>query len=250
MKQKEIIVCTLLVVLACLCGFFAIVPIAIYGVAGEGVYALFAFGACSLLCALFWSRMKPILRRIAFILTAAVLTGSLVLSIIMGKAAFFTKPEGTEETVILLGCQVKGEIPSLILQRRIDAAAEYLQKHPDLPVIVSGGQGPGERITEAEAMKRGLVRQGIAKERIYLEDRSHNTAQNLIYSAELIEKEKLPKTVTVVTDGFHQFRASLYAKREGLEPAAVSSHTPLGLETAYWVREFFGIAKVFVLERG
>ena len=35
-----------------------------------------------------------------------------------------------ESTVIVLGCQVRGTEPSLTLQRRVDAAADYLRAHP------------------------------------------------------------------------------------------------------------------------
>ena len=54
-----------------------------------------------------------------------------------------------DETVLVLGCSVKGERPSRMLRQRIEAATEYLEKNPDSKAVLSGGQGPDEKISEA-----------------------------------------------------------------------------------------------------
>ena len=63
--------------------------------------------------------------------------------------------------IIILGARVKGDVPSLSLQYRIETAASYMMNNSETIAIASGGQGPGEDITEAEAIKRGLVEHGI-----------------------------------------------------------------------------------------
>lgn len=150
-------------------------------------------------------------------------------------------------TVIVAGAQVHGTTPSLSLQRRLNAAAEYLREHPQAACVVSGGQGPGEDISEAEAMASYLVEKGIDAERIYKEDRSVNTSQNMLYSAELIRQEGLSQQVAVVTDAFHQLRCQMFAEKNGLTPGAVVSATPWYLQQCYWWREMFGLAKAVVL---
>ena len=75
-------------------------------------------------------------------------------------------------TVVVLGCKVNGRDPSLMLQRRLEAALPYIKDHPEVPCIVSGGQGNNEEISEAQAMKEWLIQYGVPESQIYLEDRS------------------------------------------------------------------------------
>lgn len=95
--------------------------------------------------------------------------------------------------VIVLGAQVRGEYPTLVLNARIKAAAEYLKENPEAIAVASGGQGTGESISEAEAIRRGLVRLGIANERILLEDCSTSTEENLRFSAKVIQQYEREK---------------------------------------------------------
>ncbi len=97
-------------------------------------------------------------------------------------------PEQEASYVIVLGAQVRGETPTLVLNARINAAAKYLVENPTAIAVASGGQGSGEAISEAEAIRRGLLRLGIAEERILMEDRSTSTAENLKFSAEVIQQ--------------------------------------------------------------
>ncbi len=167
------------------------------------------------------------------------LAAAVVMSIFMIRAAT-DKPVGNT-TVVVLGCQVRGTSPSLMLRRRLDTAYEYLAEHDEICVVVSGGQGGDEEISEAECMYRYLVSKGISEERIYIEDNSANTQENIRFSRKIIESEGLPSDITIVTDGFHQLRADIFAKREGIRSYNISSGTPMWLLPTYWVREWFGI---------
>lgn len=173
-------------------------------------------------------------------------------------------PAGEAEYVIVLGAQVRGEVPTLVLSARIKAAAEYLTEHPEAVAVASGGKGDGENISEAEAIRRGLVRLGISEDRILLEDRSTSTAENLRFSAEVIqryEKEKyglqeetplcgtnasairfVSKNVVLVTNDFHVFRAVKLAKNLGYTDVSGLGATEFFAVTIqYYVREFFAI---------
>ena len=81
------------------------------------------------------------------------------------------KTKERDLTLVVLGCQVRGESPSLMLSERLGAAYEYLSENPDSYCVVSGGQGADEAISEAECMYNYLTERGIAKERIFLEDK-------------------------------------------------------------------------------
>ena len=127
--------------------------------------------------------------------------------------------------IIILGARVKGEVPSLALQYRIDAAASYLKKNRESIAIASGGQGPGEDITEAEAIKRGLLAHGISSDRILLEDKSTDTVENIRFSKRLIPQNL--KTGLLVTNDFHLYRAKSIAKDQGLNLEGIPAETPI-----------------------
>nr|WP_325183057.1 YdcF family protein [uncultured Oscillibacter sp.] len=157
------------------------------------------------------------------------------------------------DAVIVLGAGVNGETPSAALQSRINAAAAYLQKHPDVPVVLSGGQGPGERITEAEAMRRALwTNSEEANRRYLLEDRSTSTAENFRFSKALLEEYGLDTetaVVAVVTNDFHCFRTHMIAQRQGLRIIDVPAELPWWWLTAnYYLREAFALVKTALLD--
>ena len=88
--------------------------------------------------------------------------------------------------MIVLGAKLWADGPSPALQRRLDKAYDYWQDHPDLEIIVSGGQGSDEPEPEARAMANDLEARGIPADQLHLEDQSTSTAENLQYSMELM----------------------------------------------------------------
>ena len=186
-------------------------------------------------------------------LIAALLLGfSLftVLDTMVVRGSFADESDAPVSAVIVLGAGVNGETPSLTLRTRIDAAAAYLEEHPDVPVVLSGGQGPGEAITEAECMRRALVRRGVDESRLYPEERSTSTQENLRYSRAILEELGVDpaQRVAIVTSDFHLCRARLMW---GGDTAAVPAHLPSALyfqclTVNYFIREAFGLAAYFV----
>lgn len=186
-------------------------------------------------------------------LIAALLLGfSLftVLETMVVRGSFADESDAPVSAVIVLGAGVNGETPSLTLRTRIDAAAAYLEEHPDVPVVLSGGQGPGEAITEAECMRRALVRRGVDESRLYPEERSTSTQENLRYSRAILGELGVDpaRRVAIVTSDFHLCRARLMW---GGDTAAVPAHLPSALyfqclTVNYFIREAFGLAAYFV----
>ncbi|MDO8161390.1 YdcF family protein [Bacillus toyonensis] len=126
--------------------------------------------------------------------------------------------------IIVLGSKVNGTKPSYSLQYRIDKAAEYLKSHEKTIAIVSGGQGKGEDISEALAMKQGLMKQNIAEDRIIMEDKSTSTDENITFSKPLIPANM--KKGMIVTNDFHMFRAKKIAAKQGLQLEGLPAKTP------------------------
>ena len=150
--------------------------------------------------------------------------------------------------VIVLGARLNGSSPSPLLRYRLEAALQYHQKFPNTKIIVSGGQGDGEDISEAKAMKDYLVEKGIDESLIITEDKSTNTNENIIYSKEIIE-EKTNKDydVVIITNGFHCFRSKLLANKHNLTAHTYAAKERDDTAPHYYLREFFGCLKDILL---
>jgi uncharacterized SAM-binding protein YcdF (DUF218 family) len=186
---------------------------------------------------------------VIIVLIAAVLQFALVESVLVFNGR--SDKETATDFLIILGAGLKGEIPSPILYGRLEAGVNYLQKYPGTKVVVSGGQGRGEDITEAQAMYKYLVSKGIAEDRILIEDRSTSTMENFTYSKRLIEQNtgKSVSEVTFVTSNFHVFRAKMLADRNNLKSYAISCKTPVSVTIQLYIREYMALIKSFVVDR-
>ena len=128
-----------------------------------------------------------------------------------------------------------------MLMERLEAAYDYLTEHEDSACVLSGGQGPGESISEAECMYRYLVAKGIDPARLYREDRSTDTKENLMFSKQVIEENGLYPVIAITTSEFHEYRAGQIAKSLDMEYGAVSGRTAIWLFPTYYVRELYAI---------
>lgn len=147
--------------------------------------------------------------------------------------------------MIVLGAAVRGETMSWTLQNRMETALAYLRANPQTKVIVSGGQGEGENVTEASAMQKFLLANGIASERILLEDKSTSTAENIRFSHKLLTGNR----AVLVTSDFHAYRALWLAGREGMQADILTAPTPPIVRTQLWLREYIALGKSFLFDR-
>ena len=167
------------------------------------------------------------------VLLAALITGGMILLRGMGTT-------GSVSHVIVLGTTVEGTEPSPMLSDRIQAAARYLEKNPDVTCIVTGSKADETNISEAQCMYNGLVELGIAPERILMEDKATTTVENFQYSVELLKKElgRDPKKVGVLSSEFHLLRASMLAGSHGVEAVTIPANTSdAKIFATYFVRE-------------
>lgn len=144
--------------------------------------------------------------------------------------------------LIVLGAAVHGDTPSLSLVERLSAAKDYLTVHPNTVAIVSGGQGSGENVSEAQAMYTWLCANGIEPERIIMEDKATSTYENLKFSREIINGRSTDATVAVVSSEYHLCRAKLIAKTLDMDIHTVPAHTTyFTVKLNYFIREAFGV---------
>lgn len=196
-------------------------------------------------------------RRWLSVLLTLVLIGTFFFVIMFGLVMVGAHDviRGDPQVMIVLGCRVMpGGEPSILLQDRLDTALDYLDDHPDMTVVVSGGQGSNEPTSEAACMADYLEEHGVDSDQILLEDQSSNTKENLIYSRELLEEHGivvLRDEVLVVSNGFHLTRAQMLAERFGYGHvstlAAPTSHVPSRIQM--YIREPLALVKSFLLDR-
>lgn len=146
------------------------------------------------------------------------------------------------EYVIVLGAQVKGDKPSRALKKRLNKALEYAEENPETILILSGGQGSGEDITEAKCMEEYLTEHGISEQRMILEERSTTTKENLKFSDELTGCGTA--RTGILSNNFHIYRAVKLAEKLGYSsPEGVAAPSDPVMQLHYVVREAFALVK-------
>ncbi|MBA4548452.1 YdcF family protein [Thermoactinomyces intermedius] len=150
-------------------------------------------------------------------------------------------PEEHAEVGIVLGAALWNQQPSPALRERLELALQlYRQGRVDY-LILSGGLG-NNGITEAEGMKNYLVERGVSPAHLLLEDRSSNTRENLLYSAQIIKRKGFEK-ITVITHDYHMVRALNYARQAGLKVTASPVHSKVLFLPYHKARECLALIK-------
>lgn len=170
--------------------------------------------------------------------------------VFIGAMAQTNSAQYDEDAVIVLGCGLHGSLPSLNLADRLDAAIEYHSKNPNALIVVSGGQGPQEDCTEAQAMAKYLTDRGIDKDKIILEDKATSTNENYRFSKEILDKKLGNDYKTVyVTNSFHSYRAGELAKLNGLDSRACNAITRIQSLIPNYAREVLAVIQLWVFGR-
>ena len=193
------------------------------------------------------------LRALLALALAGVLAFALLLGVVLSGS--HDDVEGQPGIMIILGCKVESYGPSILLGDRLDKALDYWETHPDITIVVSGGQGSNEPTTEAQCMHDYLTAHGVPGERILLEDQSHSTWENLNYSCALLAERGYDTTqdMVVVSNGFHLTRVRMLWGRvwggdDNLSTlAALSSHEPSRIKM--YIREPLALVKSFMVDR-
>lgn len=185
-----------------------------------------------------------------FVICLAV--GFTVIAVTEGMiiAASFGDPEEPCEYIVVLGCLVRNSGPSASLWDRIYAARDYLDRHPDVIAILSGGKGSDEPMTEAQCMYDQLVKLGVSPERLWLEDKATSTWENIQFSLDLIERRTgtRPTKLGILSSEYHLFRATMFAHDLGIEAVGIPARTSKTSQAInHFMREVAGVWHYIIL---
>jgi len=155
-----------------------------------------------------------------------------------------------EDALVVLGAAVRGERVTVPLKLRLDKAVCYHEKNPDAAIVVTGGKGAQESVTEAAAMEKYLINKGVSKDKIIKEDKATSTNENMRFSKKILDSYfKKDYSIAVVTNNFHVYRGTAIAKNEGFEKV---THLHAGLQLhnliPCYLRETLAVLKMWVFD--
>lgn len=190
-----------------------------------------------------------------------VMFGALEIAIALGSRGRTTQAGDGPEVMVIFGCQVRKDGPSILLRDRLDTALAYLKDHPNTRIVVTGGKGDDEHMSEAQCMYDYLTGHGVSDAKILMEDQSRNTQQNIRNTLTLLEGGPFWDSIVtpgqcryvLVSSDFHLTRIlMLWGRVTGTTanvttlPAPVS-HAPSRVQMFF--REPLALVKSFLFDR-
>lgn len=167
--------------------------------------------------------------------------------IVEGLVASKMRSKGAKDLdyVIVMGAKVRGTVITKTLKKRLETAYDYLKNNPGTIAVLSGGQGEGEDMSEAQAMYEYLISKGIKADRLIKEDKSVNTDENIEFSMKKISEhsQKENASVGIITSNFHVYRTEKVCAKKGYKLQGIAAPSDNRLIVNYMFREFFAVTK-------
>ncbi len=176
----------------------------------------------------------------------------IIISISVALALYGRRDNVTfrEDAVIVLGKGLDGDKVPVNLAKRLDKAIEYHQKNPSAIIVVSGGKGSDDKVSEAQAMYDYLISKGIGNDVIIKEDKSTTTYENFVFSSEILKTKFGEKySVAFVSNSFHIWRAERLAKELGINTTRLGAGIEWYTVPANYIREVAVLFGLFVLKK-
>lgn len=197
-----------------------------------------------------WGHIPKIFRRIIttlFTIGLVIFIGIESIIIYNGHHYDTEKPD----YLVVLGAGLRGNSISASLLYRLETTLDFHEMYPDVRIVVSGGQGKGENMAEALAMRNFLVDNGVDPSLIIMENKSTDTYENFLYTKEVLEEEtgKEGFTITIISNNFHMYRAKFLAKEVGFSTYGYPAPSHKASALVFYVREFFGVIKAYIFKR-
>ena len=216
------------------------------------VILVLIFGVVTFFIGAFYSKLKKLTTLRAFRIFKKVfvllLCAEIALVSFIAIYGFSDNVNYNEDAVVVLGAGIRGDKVTLPLKMRLDKAIEYHYKNPDALIVVTGGQGLQETVTEAYAMEKYLVQNGVDSSKILKEEKATSTFENMKYSKEILDNYfSNDYSVVVITNNFHIFRGVTTAQNTGFEDV---THMHAGLQwyniIPCFLRESLAVIKMII----
>lgn len=187
-----------------------------------------------------------------------------IVELIIGWGALTSTKEAVDY-IIVLGAKVEDGQMSNCLKKRLIRTIEYAEDNPNTIIVLSGGQGQDQGISEAEVMYDYLLENAIPKNRLLMETKSRNTKENILFSMEVIDRQEMWREmilkrefrdsymgrpegdevkIAILTSDFHVFRAKEIAKKQGVNNVyGVAAPSDPIVFLHFWIRECFAVLK-------
>lgn len=218
-----------------------------------GSYLTLLVGLVFFLPSVFYSKIHSLFKKYILIRIGTAVLSFFTLATLI--SSLFLVIYGTSDTVtynedylIVLGCGLRGDKPTEPLRSRLNTALEYLNRNDNCKIIVSGGQGNGEDIPEADAMAKYLIENGVDETRIIKEDKSTSTSENFKFSNDITENSLASEEVAFITNDFHIYRAYNLARIQGFYFNHLHADTSWYNLAPSYLREMLAIAKMIVFK--
>lgn len=210
-----------------------------------GLILLSIYSAVLILYGVFFDKIKQI--KIMHIFVIGLSFVLILFSSFLAVYGSIDTVQGDEKFIVVLGSGIRGEEVPPNLANRLDKAVEFSTANPDSVIIVSGGQGVQEDISEAEAMKRYLISEGVPSQKVIKEDKATSTCENFVFSKEIIDKIMAEdSSICFITNDYHIFRAEKYAASLGMDVTHIGASTVWYSIPVNYMREILAITKLFL----
>jgi uncharacterized SAM-binding protein YcdF (DUF218 family) len=159
----------------------------------------------------------------------------------------FNRPRFNQDFIVVLGAGLMGgEKVTPLLAKRIDKAIAFYRAQEKATLsppklVMSGGQGMDEKLPEAIAMQEYALEKGIPPEQILVETNSKTTLENMLFSKELMDQEKLRYRAIFTSNNYHIFRAGMYARTAKLKANGIGAKTAFYYLPNAFLREYIAI---------
>ena len=173
-----------------------------------------------------------------------------------GAVALASRQDTAEraDVIVVLGAAQYNGRPSPVLKARLDQGADLYRQHLAPLIMVTGGVGEGDSVSEAEVGRRYLMDvAGIPADAVRAEAAGHTSDASLRAVVRALPPGR--HRVILVSDGFHMFRLGIIARRLGLDPRGSPAPTsPIRAnrrrELGYMLAESVKAPAAFILTRG
>jgi uncharacterized SAM-binding protein YcdF (DUF218 family) len=238
--MRQVLLTAVLVMLA------ATVRLVVTNGISNNTYLMAGITACLFI---YWAFYKSFIKKLWLnVLIGIVLFNFLAMVGFIAAYGIKGTTDFSEDAALVLGAGIRdGEVLTL-LAHRLDKAVEYHEKNPTAYIVVSGGLGRGETITEALAMERYLVARGVPQELIFREERAFSTHTNILYAQPILEDLfEDAYTVAIITSDFHIYRSVQFARRAGMEVNWLPAPIPWYATLANYTREVSAVIKMWLI---